>query len=161
MVKPDYSSAKSDSFKSAEFREDNAWINKNRPIIESLNKLYDNDYGSFKTDSSRFESLGEEYKDKKSLWEAKEGEIDWLNPNWIFNTYDKDSSLGILNSEMRDIERERQKINSKWFDSGVGADAGTPGASETGREKLSQRKNSLNKLNEELKIRGTRSPKPN
>ena len=147
-------SAITDKFKYAELEEDVKWISKNEPVIESLNKLYSEDYSSFQSDSARFDKLRQLGKDQKALWEAKEGEISFWNPNWVFNTYDKDSKLGILSQEMMETDKEKRSLYDRWFSEGLPLTTGEHQTSGKGR--LDYRKSQLDKLNKQLKMRKSR-----
>ena len=151
-------SAITDKFKYAELEEDVKWISKNEPVIESLNKLYSEDYSSFQSDSARFDKLRQLGKDQKALWEAKEGEISFWNPNWVFNTYDKDSKLGILSQEMMETDKEKRSLYDRWFSEGLPLTTGSDSMEHqaSGKGRLDYRKGQLDKLNEQLKTRQAR-----
>jgi len=144
----------SESFRDAEFKEDSAWLSEKEPIINSLDELLKKDMATFRSDSSRYSKLGKEYDVRKTLWEAREGEVPFWDLDWVFNTYDKKSSLGVLNQEMSDIREERREIHDKYFRRVGRGDS-------TGEEKLRNRERALETLNTQLKTRKARFNKKN
>jgi hypothetical protein len=151
-------SAITSKFEYAEQREDSDWIFKNEDVIKSLNNMYSKDYSAFQSDSAKFKKLGKLQRDQKALWEAREGEISWWNPNWVFNTYDKDSKLGILSREMMETGKEKRSLYDRWFTEGLPLTTGSDSIEHqpSGKGRLDYRKGQLDKLNEELKTRKAR-----
>ena len=122
----------------------------------NLNKLqagYDKDYSVFQGDSTRYEDVRTSLGILESEWEAREGESPTTFES-MFNLYPKDSSMGILSTQIGKLRDTEKELYGKTFKkhgkvSGNMSSTGDPGISY--EDKLKMRKSGLNKLSGSIK----------
>lgn len=143
VEKTDYSKIDSTSpgYASTRKKELSNFIMDTSKRQRKLQSKFDKDFEIFEKDKARYEDINSSIDTLQEEWNATEEGV-WTFDS-MFNTYKKDSSMGILKESLSKLRDERGTLKQSLFGGGRGFDRGR-------EETINNRRKSLSRMSEEL-----------